>query len=40
LGKLTIHRDLRADSKAQRGRHLLRDALETNVGIADLRRFR
>jgi ribosomal protein S18 acetylase RimI-like enzyme len=35
LGKLAIHRDLRADRKAQWGRHLLRDALETIVGVAD-----
>ena len=35
LGKLAVHVDLRADKPAQWGRHLLRDALETIVGVAD-----
>ena len=35
LGKLAIHVDLRADKDAQWGRHLLRDALETIVRVAD-----
>jgi ribosomal protein S18 acetylase RimI-like enzyme len=35
LGKLAIHSDLRADTKAQWGRQLLRHALETIVGVAD-----
>lgn len=35
LGKLAVHVDLRADTDAQWGRHLLRDALETIVRIAD-----
>lgn len=34
LGKLAVHVDLRAD-KAQWGRQLLRDALETIVSVAD-----
>lgn len=35
LGKLAVHIDLRADKDAQWGRHLLRDALETIVRVAD-----
>ena len=35
LGKLAVHADLRADTDAQWGRQLLRDALETIVGVAD-----
>jgi ribosomal protein S18 acetylase RimI-like enzyme len=35
LGKLAVHVDLRADNGAQWGRQLLRDALETIVGVAD-----
>lgn len=35
LGKLAIHVDLRADRDAQWGRHLLRDAVETIVNVAD-----
>lgn len=35
LGKLAVHVDLRADKDAQWGRHLLRDALETIVRVAD-----
>lgn len=35
LGKLAVHVDLRADPDQQWGRHLLRDALETIVRIAD-----
>lgn len=35
LGKLAVHVDLRADPDAQWGRHLLRDALETVVRVAD-----
>jgi ribosomal protein S18 acetylase RimI-like enzyme len=35
LGKLAIHVDLRADKNAQWGRHLLRDALETIIRVAD-----
>ena len=35
LGELAVHADLRADTDAQWGRQLLRDALETIVGVAD-----
>lgn len=35
LGKLALHVDLRADQEAQWGRHLLRDALETIIRVAD-----
>ena len=35
LGKLAVHVDLRADKDTQWGRHLLRDALETIVQVAD-----
>ena len=35
LGKLAVHLDLRTDRPAQWGRHLLRDALETIVSVAD-----
>lgn len=35
LGKLAIHVDLRADKDAQWGRHLLRDAVETILSVAD-----
>ena len=35
LGKLAVHVDLRGDKDAQWGRHLLRDALETIVRVAD-----
>lgn len=35
LGKLAVHVDLRADKDSQWGRHLLRDALETIVRVAD-----
>lgn len=35
LGKLAVHIDLRADKDAQWGRHLLREALETIVRVAD-----
>lgn len=35
LGKLAVHVDLRADTKEQWGRQLLRDALETIVRIAE-----
>jgi ribosomal protein S18 acetylase RimI-like enzyme len=35
LGKLAIHVDLRADKDAQWGRHILRDALETIIRVAD-----
>lgn len=36
MGKLAVHVELRADAEAQWGRQLLRDALETIVGIADI----
>ena len=36
LGKLAVAVDLRSDKKAQWGRQLLRDALETLVRIADV----
>ncbi len=35
LGKLAVHVDLRADTDAQWGRQLLRDALETIIRVAD-----
>ena len=35
LGKLAVNVDLRADKDAQWGRHLLREALETIVRVAD-----
>lgn len=35
LGKLAIHVDLQADKQAEWGRHLLREALETVVRVAD-----
>ena len=35
LGKLAVHLDLRSDRDAHWGRHLLRDALETIVRVAD-----
>jgi len=35
LGKLAIHVDLRTDKTTPWGRHLLRDALETIVRVAD-----
>jgi ribosomal protein S18 acetylase RimI-like enzyme len=35
LGKLAVHVDLRQDKRAQWGRHLLREALETVVRVAD-----
>ena len=35
LGKLAVHVDLRADKETQWGRHLLREALETIVQVAD-----
>jgi ribosomal protein S18 acetylase RimI-like enzyme len=36
LGKLAVHVDLRADTEERWGRHLLRDALETIVRIAEV----
>lgn len=35
LGKLAVHVDLRSDKDAQRGRQLLRHALETVIRVAD-----